>query len=90
MEKSSRTTLHYIIQNDGARDLVLPLPLVLPWLWLYQLYQWCYPWEECSCGLSPITEKPKDHTNAAQSHMKINYSGMQLLLKLITLHLGLL
>jgi len=24
MEKSSRTTLHYIIQNDGARDLVLP------------------------------------------------------------------
>jgi len=24
MEKSSRTTLHYAIQNDGARDLVLP------------------------------------------------------------------
>jgi len=26
MEKSCRTTLHYIIQNNGARDLVLP-----PW-----------------------------------------------------------
>ena len=26
-EKSSRTTLHYVIQNDSARDLVLP-PLV--------------------------------------------------------------
>ena len=25
MESSSRTTLHYIIQNDGARELVLPL-----------------------------------------------------------------
>ena len=24
MEKSSRTTLHYVIQNDSARDLVLP------------------------------------------------------------------
>ena len=24
MEKSSRTTFHYVIQNDGARDLVLP------------------------------------------------------------------
>ena len=24
VEKSSRTTLHYIIQNDSARDLVLP------------------------------------------------------------------
>ena len=23
-EKSSRTTLHYVIQNDSARDLVLP------------------------------------------------------------------
>ena len=28
MVKSSRTTLHYVIQKDGARDLVLP-PLVL-------------------------------------------------------------
>ena len=27
-EKSSRTTLHYVILNDSARDLVLP-PLVL-------------------------------------------------------------
>ena len=27
-EKSSRTTLHYVIQNESARDLVLP-PLVL-------------------------------------------------------------
>ena len=26
-EKSSRTTLHYVIRNDSARDLVLP-PLV--------------------------------------------------------------
>ena len=26
-EKSSRTTLHYVMQNDSARDLVLP-PLV--------------------------------------------------------------
>ena len=26
MEKSSRTTLHYVIQNDSARDLVLPPP----------------------------------------------------------------
>ena len=25
-EKSSRTTLHYVIQNDSARDLVLPPP----------------------------------------------------------------
>ena len=24
MKKSNRTTLHYVIQNDGARDLVLP------------------------------------------------------------------
>ena len=27
-EKSSRTTLHYVIQNNSARDLVLP-PLEL-------------------------------------------------------------
>ena len=27
-EKSSRTTLHYVIRNDSARDLVLP-PLLL-------------------------------------------------------------
>ena len=26
-EKSSRTTLHYVIRNDSARDLVLP-----PWV----------------------------------------------------------
>ena len=25
-EKSSRTTLHYVIRNDSARDLVLPPP----------------------------------------------------------------
>ena len=25
-EKSSRTTLHYVILNDSARDLVLPPP----------------------------------------------------------------
>ena len=29
-EKSSRTTLHYVIRNDSARDLVLP-PLQLPY-----------------------------------------------------------
>ena len=30
--KSSRTTLHYVIQNDSARDLVLcPGPLGQPW-----------------------------------------------------------
>ena len=28
-EKSSRTTLHYVILNDSARDLVLPPGLVL-------------------------------------------------------------
>ena len=29
-EKSSRTTLHYVIQNESARDLV---PLVAKWSW---------------------------------------------------------
>ena len=27
-EKSSRTTLHYVILNDSARDLVLPPPVL--------------------------------------------------------------
>ena len=31
-EKSSRTTLHYVILNDSARDLVLPPPRPGPWL----------------------------------------------------------
>jgi len=26
VEKSSRMSLHYIMQNNGAHDLVLPLP----------------------------------------------------------------
>jgi len=30
-EKSSRTPLHYVIQNDGAHDLVLP--------------PWCTTWD---------------------------------------------
>ena len=32
-EKSSKTTLYYVIQNDSARDLVLP-PLVVTHQWL--------------------------------------------------------
>ena len=42
MEKSSRTTLHYVIQNDDARDLVLPpwvqtvTSTALPESWQYQ------------------------------------------------------
>jgi len=40
MEKSSRITFYYVIQNDGARDLVLPL-----WLHLTQQNMASFDWE---------------------------------------------
>ena len=52
-EKSSRTTLHYVMQNDSARDLVLP---PLGHGWVHQRVQSAYGHVCLGCEKSPMLD----------------------------------
>ena len=52
-EKSSRTTLHYVILNDSARDLVLP-----PLVWGMRLTRCCLSNIVWGMRLTPCVVSP--------------------------------
>ena len=71
-EKSSRTTLHYVILNDSARDLVLP-PLVLGGPYLSPNssrgtnFDICTPESHCEQGkYEALLEAATDHRGRAK------------------------